>query len=187
MKKILSLFFFFALTHLGTAQAGAIAAKIHEQAKKIDKNLYRDASISYTPGEAFINLSLVKGRDGYDSDSIRICSTAEKCADDDWSLAGGRDYFNTPTYSDVNEFKSEGNNIYLALNLCQISNRKGEVSMAGQCVTITGGSNKKYIYTSYLGRASKCRPDSQCWHKLIKQRELFISKFLKLFGKELFE
>ncbi|WP_124645392.1 MULTISPECIES: hypothetical protein [Aquitalea] len=189
MNKKLLFIIFLALFYISpTSQAESIALKNKQQVSKAGGNLYRNISFSESAGEIYIDLFLARSRDGYDSDSMQICTSAEMCAKDDWAQIGGADYFNTPLYSEVNTVKLDEHHIYTAFNLCQISNEKGEVSMGGQCLTITGqNENKKFVYNSYLGRASKCRPDSMCWQKLVKERVSFFSKFLKEYKIKIFE
>ncbi|WP_158677477.1 hypothetical protein [Chromobacterium vaccinii] len=152
------------------------------QIKKIDPSLYRDIRVTKTEKEAVFGLILKREQDGYSEDSIRICLTDQTCREDDWELINARnkDYFNTPNYSEANIISYRGSFFPSAFNLCQVSNSIGEVSMSGQCLTIVGEKgNKKFIYSSYLGKASKCRPDSKCWRKSAEKRLLFISKFLE--------
>lgn len=187
-KKSLFVIFLAIFYVSTTSLAESIALKSKQQVSKASSNLYRNIKFSESDGAIYIDLFLARIRDGYDADSMQICVSAEKCAKDDWALIGGADYFNTSLYSEVNTTKLDENDIYTAFNLCQISNGGGEVSMGGQCLTITGqNENKKFIYNSYLGRASKCRPDSMCWQKLVKERVSFVSRFLKEYKIKIFE
>ncbi|MEO4027938.1 hypothetical protein ABH313_07880 [Chromobacterium vaccinii] len=192
-----SYFIFFSLfliqiysTAFAGTGTGTGTSSFDEQIKKANTSLYRDIKISKTDKEATFELLLKIKQDGYNADSIRVCLTDQECREDGWELISenGQDYFNTPNYSEARNFNHHGNNISSAFNLCQISNSMGEVSMAGQCLTIVGEkSNKKFIYSSYLGRASKCRPDSKCWKKYVEKRLLFISKFLEVSKEEFFQ
>ncbi|MBA4708558.1 hypothetical protein [Aquitalea aquatica] len=187
-KKSLFVIFLALFYVNSTSLAESITLKNKQQVSKTSSNLYRNIKFSKDDGAIYIDLFLARSRDGYETDSMQICVSAEKCAKDDWTLIGRADYFNSSLYSEVNTTKLDGNNIYTAFNLCQISNAGGEVSMGGQCLTITGqNENKKFVYNSYLGRASKCRPDSMCWQKLAKERFSFISRFLKEYKIKIFE
>lgn len=187
-KKSLFVIFLALFYVSSTSLAESIALKNKQQVSKVSSNLYRNIKFSEGDGVVYIDLFLARSRDGYATDSMQICLSAEKCAKDDWALIGGADYFSTSLYSEVSTVKLDGNDIYTAFNLCQVSNKKGEVSMGGQCLAITGqNENKKFIYNSYLGLASKCRPDSMCWQKLVKERVSFVSRFLKEYKDKIFE
>ncbi|WP_089084358.1 hypothetical protein [Aquitalea magnusonii] len=187
MSKITLVLLFLVFSHLSDMSL-AESIKLKEQIKKIDRGLYRGVDFNEGPGEIDIDLSLAKPRDGYSSESISICTSAEKCAESNWDLVGERNYFVEPYYTEMNSFELDGIDVYTAFGPCQISDEKWGISMAGKCFTIMGRKkNKKFFYNSYLGRASGCRPDSKCWQKSAKRRIEFISNFLKVSEMEIFE
>lgn len=157
--------------------------KVESKVTNVDKRLYGGTKISHDNGEYRIDLDLRNPRDGYDFDTIRLCWAKSNCSGAEWALfeKGDEEYFNSAVYAGIRSYRLDSLMLTSAFSLCQVSNKYGETSMAGQCYTmIVENEGNKYIYTTYLGGAVKCRPDDACWRSAVSRRKNFLLKTLNI-------